>query len=378
MPLLRLTGKQIKLMCRNRAALLALIAAPLLLAYLFSYSAAEPRTALYTADLDGSILSKTLLAHLEQDKTVKVVPAAEKLIRSRMADGEVAAGLVIDPGYGDAAGPEHEGHPADAKSPLRLLVGQADSSIAIMEAAITKAEAAVAAGIPPAAPDSGQASDAAEKTAAGRLALPRLNGFMAMFLWAAAFLAFRSLIDERENLTDQRLLASPLPYWQHMLTKIAAGLCFGLLMIGLVWGGGRSLLHIGIGGDAAAELPLWAAYWWALSGISLALALLSRSHRSFTVLGSIVTALSGILGGAFFSIEKASAPRWIYGLSRLVPGTWLTRSLQTLNGGASSLQSQWATLLLLAGLGTLCMFAAMRMASRNMRLGLRTQERSLR
>jgi ABC-2 type transport system permease protein len=377
MPLLRLTAKQIKLMCRNRAALLALIAAPLLLAYLFSYSAAEPKTALYTADLDGSSLSKTLLAHLERDKTVKVVPAAEKLIRSRMADGELAAGLVIDPGYGTASGREQEGRPANAKPLLRLLVGQADSSIAVVEAAITKAEAAVAAETPPAAPDSGQASDAAEKTAAGRLALPRLNGFMAMFLWAAAFLAFRSLIDERENRTAQRLLASPLPYWQHMLTKIAAGLSFGLLMIGLVWGGGRSLLHIGIGGGAAAELPLWAAYWWALSGISLALALLARSHRSFTVFGSIVTALAGILGGAFFSIEKVSAPRWIYGLSRLVPGTWLTRSLQAVNGGAASLQSQWPTLLLLAGCGTLCMLAALMIVSRNMHLGFRAQERSL-
>lgn len=377
MPLLRLTAKQIKLMCRNRAALLALIAAPLLLAYLFSYSAAEPKTALYTADLDGSSLSKTLLAHLERDKTVKVVPAAEKLIRSRMADGELAAGLVIDPGYGAASGREQEGRPASAKPLLRLLVGQADSSIAVVEAAITKAEAAVAAETPPAAPDSGQASDAAEKTAAGRLALPRLNGFMAMFLWAAAFLAFRSLIDERENRTAQRLLASPLPYWQHMLTKIAAGLGFGLLMIGLVWGGGRSLLHIGIGGGAAAELPLWAAYWWALSGISLALALLARSHRSFTVFGSIVTALAGILGGAFFSIEKVSAPRWIYGLSRLVPGTWLTRSLQAVNGGAASLQSQWPTLLLLAGCGTLCMLAALMIVSRNMHLGFRAQERSL-
>lgn len=377
MPLLRITGKQIKLMCRNRAALLALIAAPLLLAYLFSYSAAEPRTSLYTADLDGSGLSQTLLAHLEQDKTVKVVPAAEKLIRSRIADGEAAAGLVIDPGYGAAAGREQEGRPADTKPPLRLLVGQADSSIAVMEAAITKAEAAVAAGTPPAASNSGQPSDAAEKTAAGRLALPRLNGFMAMFLWAAAFLAFRSLIDERENRTAERLLASPLPYWQHILSKVAAGLGFGLLMTGLVWGGGRSLLHIGIGDGAAAELPLWAVYWWALSGISLVLALLARSHRSFTVLGSIVTALSGILGGAFFSIEKASAPRWIYGLSRLVPGTWLTRSLQAVNGGASSLQSQWPTLLLLAGCGTLCMLAAVLISLRNMRLSFRAQERSL-
>lgn len=377
MPLLRITGKQIKLMCRNRAALLALIAAPLLLAYLFSYSAAEPRTSLYTADLDGSGLSQTLLAHLEQNKTVKVVPAAEKLIRSRIADGEVAAGLVIDPGYSAAAGREQEGRPADTKPPLRLLVGQADSSIAVMEAAITKAEAAVAAGTPPAASNSGQPSDAAEKTAAGRLALPRLNGFMAMFLWAAAFLAFRSLIDERENRTAERLLASPLPYWQHILSKIAAGLGFGLLMTGLVWGGGRSLLHIGIGDGAAAELPLWTVYWWALSGISLVLALLARSHRSFTVLGSIVTALSGILGGAFFSIEKASAPRWIYGLSRLVPGTWLTRSLQAVNGGASSLQSQWPTLLLLAGCGTLCMLAAVLISLRNMRLSFRAQERSL-
>ncbi len=377
MPLLRLTAKQIKLMCRNRAALLALIAAPLLLAYLFSYSAAEPKTALYTADLDGSSLSTTLLAHLEQDKTVKVVPAAEKLIRSRMADGELAAGLVIDPGYGDLASQTPGQSAAAAKPLLRLLVSQADSSIAVVEAAITKAEAAVAAGIPPAAPNSGQASDAAEKTAAGRLALPRLNGFMAMFLWAVAFLAFRSLIDERENRTAQRLLASPLPYWQHMLTKIAAGLGFGLLMIGLVWGGGRSLLHIGIGGGAASELPLWAAYWWALSGISLVLALLARSHRSFTVFGSIVTALAGILGGAFFSIEKASAPGWIYGLSRLVPGTWLTRSLQAVNGGGRSLQSQWPTLLLLAGCGTLCMLAALMIVSRNMRLGFRAQERSL-
>lgn len=377
MPLLRITGKQIKLMCRNRAALLALIAAPLLLAYLFSYSAAEPRASLYTADLDGSSLSKILLAHLEQDKTVKVVPAAEKLIRSRIADGELAAGLVIDPGYGGLAARGNTGQPAAAKPPLRLLVGQADSSIAVLEAAITKAEAAVAAGTLPAASASGHTSDAAEKTAAGKLALPRLNGFMAMFLWAAAFLAFRSLIDERENRTAERLLASPLPYWQHMLSKIAAGLGFGLLMIGLVWGGGRSLLHIGIGGGAAAELPLWAAYWWTLSGISLVLALLSRSHRSFTVFGSIATALAGILGGAFFSIEKASAPSWIYGLSRLVPGTWLTRSLQAVNGGTASLQSQWPTLLLLAGCGTFCILAAMRIASRNMRHGFRAQERSL-
>ncbi|MDF2937662.1 MAG: YfiN1 [Paenibacillaceae bacterium] len=376
MPLLRMTGKQIKLMCRNRAALLALIAAPLLLAYLFSYSVLEPKTPLYAADLDGSVLSRSLLANLGTDKTVKVVSATEQLILSRIADGELAAGLVIDPGYGAALRRDDTGQTAASKPPLRLLVGQADSSIAVLEAALAKAVAAPAAGTPVAS-DSGQDS-ASAAAAAGSLALPHLNGFMAMFLWAAAFQAFRSLINERENHTAERLLASPLPYWQHLLTKIAAALGFGLLMIGLVWGGGRGLLHIHVGGDAAAELPLWAAYWWALSGISLGLALLARSHRSFTVLGSVVTALAGVLGGAFFSIDEASAPRWIYLLSRLVPGTWLTRSLSAISSSkTASLRSELLTVSLLAGIGTLCMIAALLMTSHNRRLRFRAQERSL-
>jgi ABC-2 type transport system permease protein len=354
MRILRLTGHQLKLMLRNRLAILALISAPLLLTYLFSMPSEGSRIALYVADADMTDGSQQLIARLEQDRKLKIQDGTEDRVRHKVETVPGAAGLVLPPGFGAGLA---------SGEALRAQVLQGPGSTAGREAAERIAQAVN--GIRSEArgewetgqPPQGTASlteDGSRKEASGR----KLDGFLVMFLWFVVIQSHRTLMDERENGLTARIHGLPIPYGLYLLAKLLAAYVFGLVTIGGALLAGSAILGIPIRPYMLWAAPVWMAYLLLLSGIVLLIVPCVKNHQSFTILGSVLMALSGLFGGSFFPVGS-SAPMWIRTASKAMPGTWVLRSLNGIRTAGGWTGASGATCLTLAALGTAVCAASM-------------------
>lgn len=180
----------------------------------------------------------------------------------------------------------------------------------------------------------------------------RLTGFAVMFLWFAVIQGFRTLVEEQENGTIRRLRGTPVSFNHYLLSKTAAVYLFGCLNITVILGAAAWVLDIRTAA-IGAEALIWAAYLLALTGIVLLFAPFVKNHQNFTIYGSVIMALTGILGGSFFPIGP-NAPVWIRSISKCIPGYWAMDSLTGLAYRHATLGSRLLSASLLAATGAAC------------------------
>ncbi|CAH8244183.1 ABC transporter permease [Paenibacillus melissococcoides] len=340
MQLITMVVKQLQLMLRNRMALLAILASPVLLAYFFSVAQADNRAELYIADGDQSPYSARLIDGMRAHQNMDITLAKETDIREKVMRHDISSGLVIEPGFGDYMLTEHR--------PLHIkMIQERETGDNGLEAAVTEELALLLSGKEASLPSPDTKSSAA---ATGHEAdhteaiSQRLTGFMLMFVWFAVIQGFRTFIDEQENRMLYRLLSTPVRFVKYLLSKVIAAYLFGLLTIGLVLCAGKWILNINITGGMGVNMLIWASYLLAVTGVVTLLVPWVRSHQSFTICGSVIMVFTGILGGAFFPVQNPALPEWFRFISRAVPGTW---AWEGLNGATSALTSSG----LLSGLG---------------------------
>lgn len=340
MQLLTMTVKQLQLMLRNRMALLAVLASPVLLAYFFSVAQADPRPELYIADGDQSPYSARLIDGLRDHQGMGITLAKVTEIRDKVMRHDIAAGLVIESGFGDGMRTEHRPHHIK-------LIQEQDTGDSGLEAAVGQELAQLLSGQEASHPNPETKNSAA---AAGIEAFhaeavsQRLTGFMLMFLWFAVIQGFRTFIDERENGMLNRLLSTPVRLSKYLLSKVIAAYLFGLLTVGLVQCAGKWMLNIDITDGLGVNMLIWASYLLAITGVVTLLLPWVTNHQSFTVCGSVIMVFTGILGGSFFPVQNPALPDWFRFISRSVPVTWASEGL---HGAMSAL----TPIGLLSGLG---------------------------
>ncbi|AWB43757.1 hypothetical protein DCC85_05660 [Paenibacillus sp. CAA11] len=341
MQTLYLIGKQLKLMLNNRLAFLMIIAAPLLLTYLFTSAEQNGTVKLYAADADQSKASRQLIQQLEQYSELKLTLLDSDKLEAAVEKDPRACALNIQAGFarslqfGGEAKVEiwqNEGSSLGAK--IRPYI---EKEMAYLRGAGSKSDLI-------------QASEDDHAGHAHQAAGQRLNAFMVMFLWFVVMQSFRTLVDERENGLTARLLGLPISYTRYLLSKLVSAYLFGLLNIGVVMLAGYWLFHIEFTNSIGVAIFVWSAYLLALCGIVMLLVPRVRSHQNFTVLGSALMAVAGLLGGSFFPIDS-SAPEWIQAISRVIPGYWALRSINKTNVTAGSEVSNTICILVLAAIG---------------------------
>ncbi|TDL49184.1 ABC transporter permease [Paenibacillus dendritiformis] len=340
MQLLTMAVKQLQLMLRNRMALLAILASPVLLAYFFSVAQADPRAELYIADGDQSPYSARLIDGLRDHQDMDITLAKETEIRDKVIQHDISAGLLIEPGFGDDMRTEHRPHHIK-------LIQERNSGDNGLEAAVTQELALLLPGkgashpIPETKNSAAAAGFEADHTEA---VSQRLTGFMLMFLWFAVIQGFRTFIDELENRMFYRLLSTPIRFSKYLLSKVIAAYLFGLLTIVLVLCAGKWILHIDMTDGLGVNMLIWASYLLAITGMVTLLLPWVTNHQSFTVCGSVIMVFTGIFGGSFFPVQDPALLDWFRFISRAVPGTW---AWEGLSGAASAL----TPIGLLSGLG---------------------------
>ncbi|HAX69367.1 MAG TPA: hypothetical protein DCY14_07175 [Anaerolineae bacterium] len=152
-------------------------------------------------------------------------------------------------------------------------------------------------------------------------------GMALMFLMFTVSHGGRSILAEKAQGTLPRLLVSPTS-----ATQILGGKVFGIFLTGvaqmLILIGGTSLLFQLKWGDPFGVLVLVLVAVFGATGWGMLITALARTPGQVGSVGSAIMLIFGILGGSFISLEQM--PPFVQTLSRITPNSWALDGFTTL------------------------------------------------
>lgn len=351
---------QLKLLFANKLAILAMIALPLLLTFLFTKAnTGGTQYTLFISDADGSNTSAQYISLLKDQSDLKIVTATAKEMDDALAVQKADVAIKIDKGFAQsvAAGGTYKIH-------LLQSYQSADSTLCTQE--ITQCYsallqtyhgAAAAAKEIAGSGSTSQISDAisssALKTSKNSAAITAepfslsdssagkpdntsstLIGFLILFMGIIVIQGCRTLIDEKENRTYERMLSMPLSYLKVLTVKAISIFLYSAVNVAIVIAAGRLFFHLQIFQNLLPFCLIFAAYLLALIGITLLLTLHANNQQKFTSVGLPANILAGMLGGCFFPIDIA--PKAIQVISKFTPQGWALAAVNSLNAPNSA------------------------------------------
>ncbi|MBU3157174.1 ABC transporter permease [Clostridium estertheticum] len=386
MQILIMIKNQLKLLFNNRMSIFIMIAAPLLLTWLFSISTSSSKTNVYLADNDKSKASKQLIAMIEKHEDLSVTILAEKDIKNKIDNGDINNGAVIDAGFerslknGKALNNvkliENYDNPdgqnlsitilseenalqkitTDSKNISNVLKVNNDE---ISKKLINKVNS-----------DNSISSSYREINTSQKTedkTTERLIGFLVMFIWFVVVQGFRTLIEERENNTFNRIKGMPTSYLKYLISKIIATYILGLTVIAAILLVGKYALKASIANNIFPEASIFAIYLFAVVGIVMIFVPFVKKHQTFTILGSVLMVITGMLGGSFFSMDELTAPKTLQIISRCMPENWGIRALKDVIFNNSPLSLEINSIVILLSIGILGLLVSTILTNINMK-----------
>ena len=179
-------------------------------------------------------------------------------------------------------------------------------------------------------------------------------GMAVMFLMYTVTDGARSLLSENQTGTLPRLLVAPtLP------GIVLGGKAFGIFFKGvaqlLILIGGTSLLFNLQWGDLAGVLLLILSAAFAATGWGMVFAALLKTPGQVAITGSAVMLLFGILSGVF--IDLSMLPDWVNVINKITPNAWTVNGFYILSIGGK-LHNIYSNILGLVILGTVLLIVA--------------------
>ncbi|MDD3224533.1 MAG: ABC transporter permease [Clostridium sp.] len=367
MQILTMIKNQLKLLFNNRVAVFAVIALPLMLTYFLSYANSSNKTNLYVADLDKSTYSKELINLIKDHDDINLVNLSEAQINKQVEDNSISAGFIINKNFGANLSDNkklnlkmvenyenQEGSvlqevvigeantlkkiASDSKDISSVLnVSNASTSKDLLKKLKTKNNISITDKTPIKNQDSTTKS---------------LVGFLIMFLWFVVIQGFRTLVEEKENNTFNRILGTPINYYKYLLSKIVSTYIFSLIVLTLALVIGKYAFNITFAQNLIGEGVIFAVYTFALTGIVMIFVPFIKKQQTFTILGSVLMALTGMLGGSFFPIDQVGS-KAIVTLSKFTPESWAINSISDITFNNSPINSQLNSVIILLTCGIL-------------------------
>lgn len=144
-------------------------------------------------------------------------------------------------------------------------------------------------------------------------------GMALMFLMYTVTNGGRSLLIEKNQGTLPRLIITPT-----RTGEVLAGKVFGIFLTGflqmLILIGATSLLFHLQWGDPLALLVLSAAAVIGATGWGMLLTAVARTPGQVSSIGSAIMLIFGMVGGSFFSMDNF--PRWVQSIAHITPNAW--------------------------------------------------------
>ncbi|MCP1396577.1 ABC transporter permease [Bacillus thuringiensis] len=384
MQMIAMIKHQLKLMFRNRLAIFATITVPLILTFLFSFSqSSDKQEKLYLVDADNSVYSNQLIEMIQEHKNVKTINVTENNLKKKIDDQDIPFGLVIEKDFGNNISPGEDlkikfienyenGSGVLLKQLITNEVGTLkkvieDSKYVSEQLGLDDEE--IAKNIFRGIKDSSQITLNDKTLSNGQKeqdnTTARLIGFLVMFIWFVVIQGLRTLIDEKENNTFSRLLSTPVNYHKYIVSKMAATYIVGIVHVIVIILAGKYLLKIGIGHNVFAIGLILSVYLFALISITMIMIPFMKSQKQFTSSASIIIAVSGMVGGSFYSLEIA--PKYMQSISKFTPEAWAIQSLNDVIFNKSPIGSELIPIGIFIGIGLLSLIVSYLLISREMK-----------
>jgi ABC-2 type transport system permease protein len=133
-----------------------------------------------------------------------------------------------------------------------------------------------------------------------------------------------TILQEKEDGTFRRLLIAPVQPYALLAGKLLAQFLLTVVQIAVLFIFGYVFFHITIG-DPLAVILLILATSFGVTGLGIALVTLVKTRRQLVPAVTLVTLLSGIIGGVFF--PSWLEPNWMQQIARISLPYWATSGL---------------------------------------------------
>jgi ABC-2 type transport system permease protein len=324
---LTIAAKDLRLVLRDRAALLFLLVVPILVITVVASTLGageERRLLLPVVNLDEGPVAEILIEVLSEHAEVALVDraSAEELVRGELRTG---AALVL---------PERlsKSYLAGRPSTLLLLTDPAKNvELETTKAHLLQAEREAATLADPLAEELLRIE---ERPLVGRrLSISSFEqnvpGFSVMFvLMGVLFGVAFGLRDERDCGGFVRLRIAPIHPFQVVSGKLLARFLVGTIQMLILFAFGRVAFGISLGPSLPVFVFLVAAIVFALTGFSLPVAAIARTREQIIPLGLTVVMIVCAVGGCWWPLFQE--PQWLQEAARITPTAWAMRGLSDL------------------------------------------------
>lgn len=355
MILLEIIRSQIKLLFRNKVVFIATIALPIIITALFNMGINNVKgSELYIADLDNSVYSKQFIYMLQHEENIKAVSSSEADIRKRLDDQKISLACIIKKGFNSLI--------LDNKNSLEVLENYENvnnimlkfklSEKLSMYQKILKDTNHVAEEVSLQNPEINREDffmnsllrimkerksaspgiinySSAGNSGGGKkldITSQSLLGYIVMFLCFSVIQGARTLIEEKENRTINRLLCTPVNINKYVLGKVISIYVYGVIQIIAILFVSKFLFHISWIQDSILSIGVFLAlYLFSVIGIVMIFIPFVKNQQQLSAVSYLVIIVTSMLGGTFFQIEAAS--KMIQTISRLTIQGWAMKGL---------------------------------------------------
>ncbi len=360
MGFLVIAAKDLRILLRDRSALVFLFGLPLVFVFTFgmifggrSSSRSAARIVILAANRDQGAYGASLIAELRHLGLKVETTATEEQVEDAVGGGDRSLGLVIPPGFSRALEVAVAGAGNDGGAPpahVRVLADPAQAQVAsIARGAVLGAAQRIAvplymAQMPPAfrafaeqqassalrspvaldmpsAPQSGPASGPSP----GDVIIP---GFLVYFVFFMANGVAATLITERHEGTLRRILSAPISASQVLLGKLLARALLGALQTAILLLIGVQVMQLHLAHALPGVVVVAAATIFAATGLGLLIATLGKTMEQIQGMTTLALLLMGTLSGCL--IPRMFLPQSLQSLSRITPHAWALNAYQDL------------------------------------------------
>jgi len=358
--LFTLTVKDLRLLVRDRGALVLLLLAPLVVISAAGFSLStlyqSSRHLLPVVDLDGGAVSEKLLKTLREAPELNVaLVGAEEARRLVSETPRAGAALLVPEGFSEAV---RKGEPAKLvlwTDPvkhlevlkIRVAVERARAGLvtARVAARIAVVQVLTYAGDVDFESLSEDSAALAERIAEGTVALEEASvfsgptefntfdqnvpGFSVTFLLLGMLFGVGlGLLDEREWGMVYRLSASPVPPAALLAGKMLSRFAAGVVQMILLFLFGRAAFGISLGPSLPALGLTIVGIAFASAAFAFLAATLARSRDAILPIGTMAVVAMAAIGGCWWPITIE--PMWLQKLAHLFPTAWAMEAFNDL------------------------------------------------
>ena len=358
--------KDLVLYLASRRALVMGLLAPIVIAaffgYLFDTQRARPsRIPVAITDLDGSTLSKQLVAALKADASITLTELPEAAAAQAVVEGQQRAAIVLPAGLGAAAPGALFGAVARPEivlrhDPSQSMVLPVVNGLLAQHLMAAVGQATFGGGAASPAGGFNLPFTTKEIAATGRTG-QGYNSFAHSFAgMGVQFILFLGiefgvglLLMRRQGLW-QRLRAAPISRSLLLGSRIASAaiIAFGLLMA--IFAAAMLLFGVRIQGSVVGFVGIGIAFALLTASFGLLIAALGKTPEATRSLAIFATLVMVMLGGAW--VPSFLFPAWLQTVSLAVPTRWAVDGLDAMTWRGLGLQAA------VAPIGVMLAFAA--------------------